>query len=682
MPERDWKKRMRRRVLIRIIVLLTLLALIAAAVWVFVLPYRNAQSEMAANSAMTLQHQADGSIELTWPEAQKTDYYLVEVLHQVEVENEDGKKELQLQALFSTNITDATSCVLPELPADEELTIRVNTMVNYEFPGEDKVRPGENPLETTLRLQPPAIENLAWTADPDADTVTLTFAMQEGDKARLFWQDDQGQWQLLRTLDSGETTITFGETGDLPMLEHGDACRFQLDSFREQAGSVYYSRLSDSISVIREDLLDRNLWLQLTDEGENVCTLIWNETKGETYELQVLNSTTGEWEVLHTVEQTGNRVFTTEHLKAFRTYSFRVVAQGGQAPLGKVAAMSDTVEFKTAEAVLYSTIWPIKELDVYSTPEMTESIGKVAGGAAYCVVEEHESAFGIRYADGVIGYIDSNYCMIDLAEYLGELCAYDITNSYSSRYMINKYKIPYVTDTVIVGYENVKMADGTYLAPLLYPVAQKLLIAGQNAQEAGYRLKIYDSYRPNWATVVLYDRADKLLEKPVPGDIPDPTEEDPDNLLTYGTVMTDDGKYPLNYFLAYGASLHNLGIAVDLTIEKLDTGEEQPMQSKMHDLSYYSMIYRNNTNANLLKGFMEPAGFGGLVSEWWHFQDNDIRNELVLPALWGGVSPEGWKLDDYGWRYRYSDGTYAADCTLTLAETEYTFDSRGYVVEN
>jgi hypothetical protein len=173
--------------------------------------------------------------------------------------------------------------------------------------------------------------------------------------------------------------------------------------------------------------------------------------------------------------------------------------------------------------------------------------------------------------------------------------------------------------------------------------------------------------------------AEEMLEEPIPDEIPDPTEEDPERLLTFGAVMTDHGKYPLNYFLAKGASLHNLGIALDLTIETWDTRVEQPMQSEIHDLSHFSMVYRNNNNAKLLKKFMEGAGFGGLVSEWWHFQDNEIRNELKLPALRGGITPEGWKLSDGGWRYRLKNGTYATG-TLQLGDVQYTFDEAGYLI--
>ena len=680
MPERDWKKRMHRRVMIRLVILLLLLALIAGVVWVFLLPYLRAESHMASGENLVLRHISSGEIELSWPEVKSADYYRVEVFHEVEVENKKGKKEMEQQLLCRKDLAGTTSCVLPKLPWDEELTIRVNTMVIYEFPGEDRVRLGESPIEVTICLQPPTVSQVHWEADTENDSIFINFYMDRGHKARLWHLDENQNWKLLKTLDEPQTTVTFGEKGDLPMLEHGQYGVLRLDVYREGQNVVYYSMTTENITVIREDLLDRDLRLELTDQGDNVCTLTWNETKGEYYELQMREHSGDEWITICTVEQTGERSFTTEHLKAYRDYSFRVVAQGGQAPEGAFAAESEICGFRTAEALLYSTIWPLKELNVYSDPALTEAIGKVAGGTTLCVAEVHEKSFGIPW-NGGIAYIESNYVLIDLAEYLGELCAYDITNSYYSRYTFNKYAFPEITGRVIVGYEKIKLADGTYLVPLLYPVAQRLLTAAQNAYDAGYRLKIYDSYRPNRATVVLYNKAEELLDKPVPGNIPDPTEDDPERLLTYGNFLTSDEKYPLNYFLAQGASLHNLGIALDLTIEKRDTHEEMPMQSQIHDLTHYSMIYRNNENAKLLKGFMEGAGFGGLVSEWWHFQDNEIRKTLSLPALWNGVSPEGWKRSDGGWRYRLSDGSYACGCTMTIGDAEYTFDEAGYIME-
>ena len=139
-----------------------------------------------------------------------------------------------------------------------------------------------------------------------------------------------------------------------------------------------------------------------------------------------------------------------------------------------------------------------------------------------------------------------------------------------------------------------------------------------------------------------------------------------------------NGVYGLGNFLAAGGSMHNFGVALDLTMERLDDRAALPMQTSMHDLSWYSDIYRNNANANLLRSYMLGAGFGGLTSEWWHFQDNDAFNTVKPANRWAGVTPEGWRRDDTGWRYRQADGTYCRETERTIDGIAYRFDGNGY----
>lgn len=139
----------------------------------------------------------------------------------------------------------------------------------------------------------------------------------------------------------------------------------------------------------------------------------------------------------------------------------------------------------------------------------------MAAGSAWCVLGMEGRYLKIRY-QGQDAYIDSDYCMINLPEYLGELCLYDITNSYSSIYLVHEYEIKKVSGTVIIGYENVQITPGQYLAPLLFPTAQKLLKAGEAAREQGYTLKIYDSYRPQNATIEIFMLTSSILGDYVP----------------------------------------------------------------------------------------------------------------------------------------------------------------------
>lgn len=342
-------------------------------------------------------------------------------------------------------------------------------------------------------------------------------------------------------------------------------------------------------------------------------------------------------------------------------------------------------------------IWPIQDIKVFDTPERAAEIGSVKAGQALCVLDAQEDCFEVSF-DEVhhTGYIDNRFCMINLTEYLGDLCEYDITNSYASLFKIHEYDLPDITGTIIPGFEGICLdrEKGNYLVPFLYPCAQKLLPIAEEVQEDGYVLRIYEAFRPHKATRYLYDSVQALLEE----SLPDAEEEErvmsetelavineerrTESLLaaqefilnqgldpsgaeaisivqyyldqtefvnegtyiyrkTYKEEMTNN-QYKLSAFLAKQISAHNRGIALDLTLRNKETNEDLRMQSDMHDLSYHSVIAANNENAALLAEYMKNGGFNGLSSEWWHFQDDDTRNEIGLSSyLEEGVSMDG-----------------------------------------
>lgn len=303
----------------------------------------------------------------------------------------------------------------------------------------------------------------------------------------------------------------------------------------------------------------------------------------------------------------------------------------------------EKVEFaaQTRNSPVHATIWPTTDLKTYEDPQRTKEVGQLKTAAAYRVLEEIGDSFAVS-VDGKTVYVESNHCMINLPEYLGDLCSYQIANSDSSLYMVHEYEIPAVTAVVTAGYERVKQENGEYLVPLLYPTAKKVALAAKSALEQGYRLKIHDAFRPNKATLEIFDRMEGLLEQEIPEktvwggvmeDLPDP-----DPVLTYSAVMTNCGAWALNDFLAKGVSQHNYGIAVDLTLETLD-GEPLKMQTSIHDLSWYSVVERNNENAKLLASIMKAAGMEELDSEWWHFQDNETKRKITLHYVREGLGP-------------------------------------------
>jgi hypothetical protein len=102
------------------------------------------------------------------------------------------------------------------------------------------------------------------------------------------------------------------------------------------------------------------------------------------------------------------------------------------------------------------------------------------------------------------------------------------------------------------------------------------------------------------------------------------------------------------------------------------------MQTVMHDLTWYSERKQNNLNAQILAYIMEGAGFAGIASEWWHYQDNEAYAALNPPPLYEGVSAEGWITDDgETWRYRDVSGQYLTDCMVAIDGEMYAFDADG-----
>lgn len=684
----------KKRIAIVCISALLVLAAISVFVFGFMLPRRNAENTiMPADGTFTAQMLEDGTLSLSWTAAEGADGYLLEILPT----GQDGASK-DTTPLYRIT-TEENQCVVPALDDVDTCVLRVTSFVNYRTPVGLRHRIGEEPLEMTVDLETPAVSDLTWNIDEASNTLHLSFDMAQGDVCSVSLLEDGGSAQTLAVLEEGKLSISFGEGQDLPLPEVGQPYTLGLCVKRERDGFCFYGPVSATLTVSREDLLGWDLAAEITGEGDNVYTITWQEIKGDRYEIQCLDAETGEWVEVTTVAAGETCAYTTPHLDPFCQYSYRIVVFGGALEDGE-SIISEALICETEASAIYCTVWPVSDLPAYSDSEMTEEIGTVEAMQAYCVLEQTDGAFGV-WSDGQLCYISSDYCMINLPEYIGSLCSYQITNSVDSLYMVHEFEIPDVTGTVITGYENVMLADGEYLVPLLYPAAQKLVTAAQNALSQGYRLKIYDSFRPNKATLELYDIASALLDCELPAatytgvsldslNLPDPTivtetAEDGTEIvtetpLTYRDIML--GGYSLNAFLARGRSMHNLGIALDLTLEDAATGTELEMQTSIHDLSHYSALSENNSNADTLAAIMTSAGFGALSSEWWHFQDNEARDGLSLTTVSDGVSVEGWTADDNGWRYRDVDGSYYTDCAATIAGVAYVFDCDGYVASD
>lgn len=479
------------------------LVLILAAVGVYyvyghLIPYNKAQNTMDPDGILTICTQNDGKLRVEWPAGENAQTYKLQVLET------DG------EVLYSCSTRECFSA-LPELPMDRELVIRVTCGHDYG----KKTRPGDEALEATLKLASPKISQLQWTADVATATVDVTFNMDEGELCRVYMATGDGAPTLVEELDEGKVTLRFGEGKDYAIPTHEEPLAFSFQLEKNSGQVSYRGDTLEGFTVTREDLLGSVLNTEYTHNGDNEYTLTWNETKGEHYEVRI--STDGEnWTTLASIPNGQERTYTTKHLNAYTDYQLWVVAVGGQTlPDSEFAAYSEPVEITTGAKLLYSTIWPLMDQKVYGDVECTQELGTAAAGSAWCVIGQEGDLLKIRFA-GQEAYIDSSYCMINLPEYIGQLCEYDITNSYYSIYLVHEFGIANVSGTVITGYEDVQVGEDEYLVPLLFPTAQKLIKAGEAAREQGYTLKIYDSYRPKNATDRIYALTGAILDDPVP----------------------------------------------------------------------------------------------------------------------------------------------------------------------
>ena len=142
---------------------------------------------------------------------------------------------------------------------------------------------------------------------------------------------------------------------------------------------------------------------------------------------------------------------------------------------------------------------------------------------------------------------------------------------------------------------------------LLRPeTAKRLIHASDLVKKNGYRLMIWDAYRPQSAQIALWD------------------------------ASGHNSNFVANPYT--NPSLHTHGVAVDLTLA-FSNGSPAPMPTEFDHFSRKASphyIHPNHIvrrNLRILKDAMEEAGFLYIHSEWWHFIDKDYKQYKIIPSL-------------------------------------------------
>lgn len=153
-----------------------------------------------------------------------------------------------------------------------------------------------------------------------------------------------------------------------------------------------------------------------------------------------------------------------------------------------------------------------------------------------------------------------------------------------------------------------------YKAPRAYMTKEALSALAKAAEDLraqGYRLLIWDSYRPQKAV----DNFVAWINDPEDtGDKSFYPELQKSALLTGNYVMAKSG--------------HTRGSTVDLTIIKkdgrfVDMGGTFDLFSEVSHPDYPNLTDEQKNNRKILHDAMVDAGFKALDSEWWHFTLKD-----------------------------------------------------------
>ena len=278
---------------------------------------------------------------------------------------------------------------------------------------------------------------------------------------------------------------------------------------------------------------------------------------------------------------------------------------------------------------------PTSSLSVRQGPGTnTEKIGQLSDGDIVTILERGDVWHKIDF-NGAEGYVFAAYIKglpIEYA-YVPALEATVDGKTYISKMVDVRAVIPDIKIWLTFASQDNVMGKVLYPAGaclLQESTALKLAAANEIFKADGYRIRLYDGYRPFSVSQYLWDEI-------------------------------HDGRF-VAHPTPTSPSNHNRGAAVDITLERIDTGEQIPMPSMMHtfnissfrslpDITKYAegseeynailedypdilkYVPRSSAgmkNMNYMTKVMKQCGFTTISSEWWHFNDSDKEMFMVL----------------------------------------------------
>lgn len=276
----------------------------------------------------------------------------------------------------------------------------------------------------------------------------------------------------------------------------------------------------------------------------------------------------------------------------------------------------------------------------------SDEIGILPAGTPFEIIHEQED-FWLIETEVSTGWIPHLSAFINLPDVVPSII-YNNTNASSSVFRSSYIEIPEITGEQL--YEmsdyNERLDQETFIMPILYATAKKVAAAQELALQNGESLKLYETFRPLDTQMRVTLAMASLAEE---------------NEEVYQGVNQEP--WGQGWFISQGVSNHQRGAAIDVTLVRVDSLDEQiigdfhvpniveyteyEMHTPMHELSADSVVFTEPiardrrhlwqeysireivTEPSIrLQQYVTEAGMQPLPSEWWHFDDVQVLQAL------------------------------------------------------
>lgn len=282
---------------------------------------------------------------------------------------------------------------------------------------------------------------------------------------------------------------------------------------------------------------------------------------------------------------------------------------------------------------------------LYSDVARTAQRSSLTAGTPFTVLAQAApDTWQIRLSDGTKGYVENTCCYLNIADVVPSIVL-DNTNSYASAFYSSDTALPNITGQALYDAKthNPRLGQEAFLVACNWQTVKKLYLAQQAALEAGYTLVINEAFRPMDVQLDIAATLKALY--------------DSDTKVKTGI---DTAPWNISWFIANRPSTHQMGCAVDTSLAKVTEVEYRrcgdyrypvvtgytpcTMPTPIHELSAAAISLSKPVNsysltawksiapassmtedALRLRDFCTGAGLSPLASEWWHFNDLEVK---------------------------------------------------------